>query len=213
LALLSPHFCSREAHFCLEYLIRHYKVYQYNVDAVVECCLPWHDTLAFARMVQLLSLKGSRWEFLTPVQKTGSPLPREAIARRCARDFGLLRFLCVSARRSAARSSGPSASNPPSSSVSAATAAGRAKLFSFYAAVVVEALASLGSASEALLRALVPTVVHGLSATKSPEYQMASYMILSALSAKGPLSPEVTGAALTALVCKPCQGGLEPSLL
>lgn len=60
LALLSPHFSSREAHFCLEYLIRHYKVYQYNVDAVVECCLPWHDTLAFARMVQLLSLKGSR---------------------------------------------------------------------------------------------------------------------------------------------------------
>lgn len=42
---------------------------------------------------------------------------------------------------------------------------------------------------------------------------MASYMILSALSGKGPLSPEVTSTALTALVCKPCQGGLEPSLL
>ncbi|CAM9836746.1 unnamed protein product, partial [Ectocarpus fasciculatus] len=54
---------------------------------------------------------------------------------------------------------------------------------------------------------------HGLSATKSPEYQMASYMILSALSGKGPLSADVTGQALTALVCKPCQGGLEPSLL
>lgn len=43
--------------------------------------------------------------------------------------------------------------------------------------------------------------------------QMSSYMILSALSGKGPLSPEVTSTALTALVCKPCQGGLEPSLL
>lgn len=42
---------------------------------------------------------------------------------------------------------------------------------------------------------------------------MASYMILSALSGKGPLSPDVTSAALSALVCKPCQGGLEPSLL
>lgn len=111
----------------------------------------------------------NRWEFLTPVQKTGSPLPREAIARRCARDFGLLRFLCVSARSSAARAASSSAAE---SSVSAATAAGRAKLFSFYAAVVVEALASLGSASEPLLRALIPTVVHGLSATRSPEYQV-----------------------------------------
>lgn len=110
-----------------------------------------------------------RWEFLTPVQKTGSPLPREAIARRCARDFGLLRFLCVSARSSAARAASSSAAG---SSVSAATASGNAKLFSFYAAVVVEALASLGSASEPLLRALVPTVVHGLSATRSPEYQV-----------------------------------------
>lgn len=42
---------------------------------------------------------------------------------------------------------------------------------------------------------------------------MASYMILSALSGKGPMSPEVTTAALTALICKPYQGGAEPSLL
>lgn len=42
---------------------------------------------------------------------------------------------------------------------------------------------------------------------------MASYMILSALSGKGPLSPEVTSTALTSLVCKPCQGGFEPPLL
>lgn len=117
----------------------------------------------------------NRWEFLTPVQKTGSPLPREAIARRCARDFGLLRFLCVSARRAAARAASCSvaaAQSTSTSPVSAATAAGRSKLFSFYAATVVEALASLGTTSDPLLRALMPTVVHGLSATKSPEYQV-----------------------------------------
>lgn len=36
------------------------QVYQYNVDAIMGCFLPWHDTVAFARMVQLLDLKGSR---------------------------------------------------------------------------------------------------------------------------------------------------------
>ncbi|CAM9275172.1 unnamed protein product, partial [Sphacelaria rigidula] len=222
LALVSPHFDSKEAHLCLEYLIRHYKIYQYNVDAVVECCLPWHDTVAFARMVQLLNIKGTKWDFLEPVQRTGSPLPREAIARRCSRDYGLLRFLCMSARRSAkaaaASGNSPSAqdesgdvsSTPVASSV---TASGRAKLFSFYAAVVIEALGSLSSTNESLLRALVPDVVHGLTSTRSPEYQMASYMILSALSGKGPLAPDVTSAALEALICKPCQGRLEPSLL
>ena len=118
----------------------------------------------------------TRWEFLTPVQKTGSPLPREAIARRCARDYALLRFLCVSARHAAAAAAESSSRREGGggggAAVSAATAAGRAKLFSFYAAVVVEALSSLRSASEPLLRALVPTVVHGLSATRSPEYQV-----------------------------------------
>lgn len=110
-----------------------------------------------------------RWVFLEDVQKTGCPLPREAIARRCARDYGLLRFLCMSARRS---SSMASEDMSPVAVASSATTSGRAKLYSFYAAVVVEALGLLGSTNEALLRALVPDVIHGLSVTRSPEYQV-----------------------------------------
>lgn len=124
-----------------------------------------------------------RWEFLTPVQKTGSPLPREAIARRCARDYGLLRFLCVSASRSADAAAAAGQTSLSSGGGSGATAAGRAKLFSFYAAVVVEALTSLGSTNEALLRALVPSVVQGLSATRSPEYQVRSFWAMSRAAA------------------------------
>lgn len=130
----------------------------------------------------LTIVSAHRWEFLTPVQKTGSPLPREAIARRCARDYGLLRFLCVSASHSAAAAAA-AAQTSSSGGGSGATAAGRAKLFSFYAAVVVEALTSLGSTNEALLRALVPSVVQGLSATRSPEYQVRSFWAISVAAA------------------------------
>lgn len=87
----------------------------------------------------------------------------------------------MSARRSAKAAA--AAGNSPSvqggseggSSIpiaSSLTTSGRAKLFSFYAAVVIEALGSLGSPNESMLRALVPDVVHGLSATRSPEYQV-----------------------------------------
>lgn len=62
--------------------------------------------------------------------------------------------------------------------MSTATTSGTAKLFSFYAAVIVEALSSLGSLSEALLRALIPHVVHGLSSTKAPEYQVCQFTVL-----------------------------------
>lgn len=120
----------------------------------------------------------TRWDFLTPVQQTGSPLPREAIARRCARDYGFLRFLCASARRAAVAVSERTARSG-ANSVSTATAFGTAKLFSFYAAVVVEALSSLGSLSEALLRTLIPNVIHGLSTTKAPEYQVCQFTVFS----------------------------------
>lgn len=118
-----------------------------------------------------------RWQFLTPVQKSGSPIPREALARRCARDEGLLRFVCSSARRSAALAS--AASTERSGLDSTVTVSGRAKLFSFYAAIVVETLDTMGSTRERVLRAILPDIVHGLSAVESSEYQVGSYCTLS----------------------------------
>lgn len=117
-----------------------------------------------------------RWDFLIAVHRTGSPLPREALARRCAGNHGLLRFICAAARSSAEvaeiGSGGDDSANHRKLPVSEAKAIGQARLFSFYAAVVVEALESLAAISEAVLRALLPDVLHGLSATRSPEYQV-----------------------------------------
>lgn len=54
LRLMSPHFLHGAAHKVLEFFIRRYQVHDNNVDALLECSLPYHETNYFARLVQLL---------------------------------------------------------------------------------------------------------------------------------------------------------------
>lgn len=63
------------------------------------CVLPFHDTLLFARMVQLLHIERSMWHFLAPIQRTGAPLPRDVLVMRCMRDMAILEFICRSTRQ------------------------------------------------------------------------------------------------------------------
>jgi hypothetical protein len=62
------------------------RVHVYNVNDLLLCALPYHATPEFARLLVLLQLKGSAWEWLTPGQQSGAPPPREAIVRRCVND-------------------------------------------------------------------------------------------------------------------------------
>ena len=95
LCRLSPYFLLRAAHKCLEWLIRAFRINSFNVDAVMECILPYHQTKLFVRMLQLLPIKAgsSPWHWLCPLQKAGSPLSRQAIVQRCLSDLSFLRFL------------------------------------------------------------------------------------------------------------------------
>ena len=102
LRLLSPHFLRAPAHRVLEFLIRRYRICECNVDAVIECALPCHDSPLFARVVQLLELEGTSWRFLVAdSHQSASPLPRSVLAKRCAGDGGLREFVFALARHAA----------------------------------------------------------------------------------------------------------------
>jgi len=51
------------------------------------CALPYHATGEFVRLVQIMPLDGTIWAFLRPMQKSGAPLPRPVLVRRCANDL------------------------------------------------------------------------------------------------------------------------------
>ncbi|KAL5216795.1 hypothetical protein ABZP36_008196 [Zizania latifolia] len=78
----------------LEYLIRRYLVHVYNLDELLLCALPYHDTHAFVRIVQLINLGNSKWAFLNAVKSSGAPPPRSVIVQQCIRDKAVLETLC-----------------------------------------------------------------------------------------------------------------------
>ncbi|MQM05219.1 hypothetical protein Taro_038031 [Colocasia esculenta] len=94
LRLLSGYLQLPAALKTLEYLIRRYRVHVFNVDELVLCALPYHDTHAFVRIIQLLDLGNGKWGFLEGVKSTGAPPPRKNIVQQCIRDKGVLEVLC-----------------------------------------------------------------------------------------------------------------------
>lgn len=93
LYLLSPYFMESSAHKALEWMIRKYRIQVLNVDALMQCIIPYHDTVPFVRVLQIINLNGEsarHWNFLLEKQKKVSQLTRHFLALRCTIDSELL---------------------------------------------------------------------------------------------------------------------------
>ncbi|CAH2054802.1 unnamed protein product [Thlaspi arvense] len=155
----------------LEYLIRRYKIYLYNVEDVVLCALPYHDTHAFVRIVQLLSTGNTKWKFLDGVKNSGAPPPRSVIVQQCIRDMQVLESVCDYASRSK--------KYQPSKPV-----------VSFSTAVVVEVLGSVATVDGDIVKHILPFVESGLqSAVKGClDQQAGALMVVGMLASRAMLN-------------------------
>ncbi|KAF9617505.1 hypothetical protein IFM89_036709 [Coptis chinensis] len=175
LRLLSGHLQLHSALNTVEYLIRRYKVHVYNVDELVLCALPYHDTHAFVRIVQLLNLGNSKWGFLEGVKVSGAPPPRKVIVQQCIRDMGVLETLN--------RYASPTKRYQPSVPV-----------ISFFTAVVVEVLGAFPVIDSDTVRRILPFVFSGFEPTSKGgrDHKVASsLMMISVLSNRVALSHKV----------------------
>ncbi|CAE7884730.1 unnamed protein product, partial [Symbiodinium sp. KB8] len=102
---LCPHYLQRGAHKAMEFLIRRFRVHVYNVDDIMACILPHHETLIFARTVAILQFSDTGlWGFLRGVKKTGAPLNRSMLVQQLRKDEALLTFMADSALHCGAES-------------------------------------------------------------------------------------------------------------
>jgi U3 small nucleolar RNA-associated protein 10 len=100
LMLLSSFFLQRRAHKVLEHLLRAYAVHTHNVDALMQCALPYHESPTFTRLLALLKIKRTRWAFAGGVAlRGGLALTRATLAKRCSIDAQLLTFIAATAAR------------------------------------------------------------------------------------------------------------------
>ncbi|TNN26416.1 HEAT repeat-containing protein 1 [Liparis tanakae] len=149
LARLSPYFLLKPAHKCLEWLVHRFHVQLYNVDALLRCSLPFHDTNVFVRVLQLLKLgdAAGRWHWLLGPQKAGVPLSRGALVAHCYSDLSFMDFICSLVTGSVQAYSGRSGS-----------CSQLRVIFSFYASTIVSALAAVDNVSDAMISKLLPFV-------------------------------------------------------
>ncbi|XP_029842706.2 HEAT repeat-containing protein 1 [Ixodes scapularis] len=188
LLLLSPYFLLRPAHKALEWLVYRFHVHQYNVDALLRCILPYHETRHFVRAVQLLDLsdKTSRWHWLEGLQKPGIPLSKTALVNQCTKDPGLLKFICNLLVSMVKAHEG--------SAVPLRPAVG------FYTAAVLGTLETADKVTGKTVGLLLPFLLGGL-ASEMADHRAATYMIVAQLARRAVLQREFADELLVR-VCK-----------
>ena len=84
LLYLSPYFLDGNTFKVLEWLVRKFLIHEMNVDAIMACILPYHETRQFVQVVSILNIghntsasasstassSSNPWSFLLSVQKS-----------------------------------------------------------------------------------------------------------------------------------------------
>ncbi|XP_071799913.1 HEAT repeat-containing protein 1-like [Asterias amurensis] len=190
---LSPYFLLKPAQKALEWLIYRFNIHQYNIDDLLRCVIPYHDTNIFVRVVQLLDLsnKTNKWHWLQSLQTPGVPLAKSILITQCYKDPGFLQFVCnlvpsaIKAHKKA--SSDPSARGDAYSTDSEAPSKLEDALLRvvtcFYCSAIVGTIEVAKPITEKLLSDTLPFVLKGLK-SRFVDYQAASYMIVCQLAIK-----------------------------
>lgn len=89
---LSPYFLLKPAHQCLEWLIRRFRINEFNKNDFMVLLLPYHNTQVAVRCIQTMHLKDPKdfWYWVSPVKKRGLPLSLENILSHSANNYKLL---------------------------------------------------------------------------------------------------------------------------
>ncbi|XP_022087703.1 HEAT repeat-containing protein 1-like isoform X2 [Acanthaster planci] len=207
---LSPFFLLKPAQKATEWLIHRFSIHEYNIDDLLACVIPYHDTKIFVRVVQLLRLQDdtNKWHWLQPIQNPGVPLSRTTLINQCFKDPGFLRFVCelvpstIKAHRHKFAHS-PDQNDPSSidsETPSRSTEALLRVMTSFYCSAIVGTIELAKPVNEKLLSGILPYVLKGLK-SKMADYQASSYMIICELAIKVKMKTDLVDPIIRS-ICK-----------
>ena len=204
LQLLSQYLLLRPAHKALEYLIRAYRVNEYNKDDLLHAALPYHATRTFGQLARLclgryaagMARAQPYWSVLSGVRKRGAPVDRLTLAKFCGTPQGAPLLIAVAVHVHDAAKIG----------INCKAQVG------FYAALVADVLRRLGAApSGQFLLQLLPLVAAGLQCSHNPDYVAACLVIAAQISAVAQLTVAVQEGLIEA-VCRAANEAGLPSL-
>lgn len=185
LLLLSPHFPVRSAQEVMEGLLHRYHVHRWNVDDVLCFWLPYHDSPLFTRLIQGLQLTGQpRWSWLQKLKEKPATLVRSAIAKYCCKDMALLQRLGDVVEETAKLHKTNRA------------------LATFFAAVWVDTLTTVGKVTASLVDTALPTLLFLLGKPHLRDSFQAALVVASSII----LSAQLEESVLSALAVRATKG-------
>ncbi|KAF8154101.1 hypothetical protein B0H34DRAFT_800000 [Crassisporium funariophilum] len=175
LLLLGPYLMEAPTGKILEWLVRRFRINEFNVEAILALFLPYHESPHFAKMVTILHLKpNTTWGFLIPYKSAAQNLPRVSLVTEMLRNPDLTRF--VAFLLPAAIKKGLS----------------HRTLLAFNAATLHDFIKRSKALDEGTLAHLLPALLEPLQQkgrTASKDSILGSYILLASLSQKCELSP------------------------
>ena len=189
LILLSPYFLIKPAQKALEWLIRRFRINLFNVDDLICCVLPFHETNLFARVLSTITLnkQTEKWDWLSQTKRSGAPLPKSVLIQHCLSDYSFLAFICQMLPQAIDIKKNRSSENFKT-------------ICSFYTGILLGVAESPGNLTESRIGRILPFLYQGLR-SEMADYKASSYMILTQICEMKTLNEQVTS-SLVDQICK-----------
>ena len=176
LMLLGPHFLTAPAQQCIEFLVRQHRAERHNVGGLLICALPFHETDAFVRLVQILHCDNHpQWWCFDEVRRNGVAMPRTTLAKLVTKDLS-----CFSAIVEAVITSAKQLRKV------------NRHLLSLVSLVARDVLHSPTGVKEEVLQCILPLILCGAQRPQLSELYLASLSVFSEMIVAVPQLSETT---------------------
>ncbi|KAH9893998.1 hypothetical protein C8Q73DRAFT_694035 [Cubamyces lactineus] len=195
LPLLGPFLLDAPTGKVLEWLVRRFRIHEFNVGPLVSLFLPYHETPHFVKMVSIIHIQDrSPFRFLQAYKTTTKPLHRPLLINELLKSLEVVRFV-----------SGilPQVLRNHSAGVHRA-------LIACHAGVLLEYVAKSQTLDENAMAILLPAALEPLQVAGNSEVQvkpallqesiLGSYLILAAISQKTNITSNAVKSIMHAIV-------------
>ncbi|KAJ1789442.1 snoRNA-binding rRNA-processing protein utp10, partial [Coemansia sp. RSA 2399] len=187
LFLLAPHFLTKPAGKAIEWLIRRFRIQEFNARDILAAILPYHETKAFLTLLTIITFDTQDmgiFGFLVTQRKARRLLDRATLMAQCARDRSLMAFIFNSVFK--AITSG----------------FGYPGLHSFYVVVMTQYIGQLLVIDDGTVQFVLPYVLDGLN-HESKDAHIAAYMVLGSLATRITFTQDALEKGLCAVATNP----------
>ncbi|KAI0830231.1 hypothetical protein BC628DRAFT_1357002 [Trametes gibbosa] len=206
LPLLGPFLLDAPTGKVLEWLVRRFRIHEFNVDVVVRLFLPYHESPHFIKIVSILHIKDrSPLRFLQAYKTSAKPLHRPLLINEMLKGLDVARFV----------------SGMLPTVLQNHWAGVHRGLIAFHTGLLLEFIGRSKSLDENAMTILLPAALDPLQIARDPaagvkpamlqESILGSYLLLAAISQKTRLTPKAVQGILVAVTA--CAARVSPKQL